>query len=1199
MRRHIPFKASIRQPVRTLIFVLLVGLASFGFVSRAVEYIILNREMNRIEEFYRTVGTLIPQDPIINNNVYQAAEIIRNSPYVEFEDRRTITQGTMDGILNSIHGQQTIGGNAHVRGEQMFSYKGLYIFDTIAIVRADRISNSRVTDQATGEMSMGRALTISIIDALYGHNPFMATRQYMALFAIDENDAAQIDDLQQGGYYLVRIVQQSDHPTNTAVDFFPLFDDVYFVNANDDVAMENAFTAMADNLVLLEANTTMLMLTGTKDMTALPFVQSGVYTRFQGRLINHEDYLNANHVMVIPQRMDSTRRYARVGETVTLTLRDMRTFLDGAPLPPEDHPLHWMIPSGAEAHWANIPAGYWVSIPQAYEGDWQNYPTITIEVEVVGSYVVPAMWNLPRWAHITDSFRNMEVFVPASIIPEGFGIVDAHIVSGAYSFVLSSPDADVPFMAAHGSQLAELGFTVQFMGEDPTNFLLSAVPIRNSIRINLALFSAVLGIVLVLTVFLFLRQRYKEFAILRALGISESKAIWQVFVPVLLFWVPITIAASIGAWYFALNQASTSLQILAEIGIPTDYGQVEVVVNFLDRMRFDAEQEILRTIPQLSMVYLVWLCAGLLLAWLGTVLVGTISFAGKSMISLIQGVNSGGAPVRYIKETAPPANVKMANVNEILQMAPVLSVFGKVKSSLRHHRRHIFRSPVKSLLVVGMALLFIIALGWLDRTIDFTEREIDRLYDTTVITGQIINPGAGLDGAMWGHGIPDNSLRILLESGFADDLYLTALSRIGLFAPFDDGGNYRNIREIRHVPANEIIKSYTSWDTFMYDINRPAAFGIALSGDFEIEFAPGFGPEDFMLEIDWEEFLTWLEPDYEDDDEEDVDDSEEDEYVVFRVELDGIIIIEGEEPPEVVPVEIQPIPIIVHESLLYRPFMLYSGMREDWFMEYGAMTQHWVGANTVRYMLDEDGFRIWHKLNLGDRAYLSPEWQGSMATPVIIAGIYRGGHPGVGYRMGHGLIFAPNLRWTHWSTAEFTIRQEYIRNYHEFVDKLNELLTYHIHHQWWNNWAGRYDTFTETFTHVIELNDAEFRTVVVPLEENLNLLRILYPVAKVMSFVLAMGLSLLLMLQNAKIVAILRVLGSARYKTRLNLGMEQLIVCIIGVAIGFAAVMFMGIGVATAGMLVGIYLAGAAAGTVVGVLVISYKTPLELLQVRE
>jgi len=64
MRKQIPLKTSIRQPVRTLIFILLVGLASFGFVSRAVEYIILNREMNRIEEFYRTTGTLVPIDPM-------------------------------------------------------------------------------------------------------------------------------------------------------------------------------------------------------------------------------------------------------------------------------------------------------------------------------------------------------------------------------------------------------------------------------------------------------------------------------------------------------------------------------------------------------------------------------------------------------------------------------------------------------------------------------------------------------------------------------------------------------------------------------------------------------------------------------------------------------------------------------------------------------------------------------------------------------------------------------------------------------------------------------------------------------------------------------------------------------------------------------------------------------------------------------
>ena len=1144
MRRHVPFKASIRRPVQTFIFVLLVGLASFGFVSRAVEYTILNREMDRIEQFYRTTGTLVPIDPLTHNNVYEAASIVRSSPYVQFEDRRTITQGVMHGILNAMEGQATFG-QSFIRGWHRYEYKDLYVDYTVGIIHVVRVhSGSVVINPPWGDgvtRHVTRNLVLRFHDVLYGHSSsFHETRQYIAIYEIDEDGNSPIDHLQEGGFYLAKAIPQQAGHHGTGVEFFPLFDDVYFVDARDRDAMRAAMRTMADELAILEANTQMLMITGTKDMTTLPLVKAGAYQRFQGRFIGYEDYRNANHVMVIPQRMDSTRRYARVGQTVTLTLRDMRTFLDGSPVPEgwEDR----------EGYWRNLPAGYWVSIPSSYAGDWRNYPIIEIEVEVVGTYVIDNNAWLPRWAHISDSFQNMEVFVPASIIPEGFGIVGMHMVSGQYSFVLTSPLADVPFMEAHGYALAQLGFTVQFLGEDPTNFMLSVLPIRNSIRINLALFTAVLALVLVLTVFLYLRQRYKEFAILRALGISSGNATWQVAVPVLVFWLPVVIGASIGAWFFAFRQVAENLRLIVAFDTLTDYAAPFVVRNILQQMRYEAEQAIVREIPQLSMVYLVRLCAGIAVAWIGTVLAGTVLFARKSMISLLQSANGGGAPVRAMKETAPPADIKLSDIGEVLVIMPARRVGGAVKSVWRHHWRHVYRSPVKSLLVVCMALLFIAALGWLDRTIGFTQQEIDRLYATTTITGELINRRAIGESVSWqGQHVPLSSVEKLMASGYVEDVYMTSLAFANLFPAFPIDTEAENIME---APVASMLweraMGVTCLETFMYKAAQPAAFGMSATGDFTIEFVSGFDPADFSR--------GWREKEW------------------------G----SGQE----VPVE-EPIPIIVHESFLSRWGLLDFENMEN-----------------IHIVLDEYNNWVSHDvIALGDAVYLFlNQWpqtagltDGSMLSAVIV-GVYSGGHPSIAYNHGQGLILLSDTRFNRFFSVEFTMYQDKILYMFDFADDMNEQLNYRIHY---TQQAFATHGMTEDVHHEVVLNDAEFRTVVIPLEENLNLLRLLYPIAKVMSFVLALGLTLLLMLQNAKNVAILRVLGVPRYRTRLNLGAEQLAVCITGVAIGLVAVLFMGIGMATAGLLVGIYMAGAAIGTIVGVLVISYRTPLELLQVRE
>ena len=59
--------------------------------------------------------------------------------------------------------------------------------------------------------------------------------------------------------------------------------------------------------------------------------------------------------------------------------------------------------------------------------------------------------------------------------------------------------------------------------------------------------------------------------------------------------------------------------------------------------------------------------------------------------------------------------------------------------------------------------------------------------------------------------------------------------------------------------------------------------------------------------------------------------------------------------------------------------------------------------------------------------------------------------------------------------------------------------------------------------------------VVIPMEQNLSLLKLLYPVAIVLSAIMGLGLLLLLMLQNAKVVAIMRVLGTSKNKSRTTL----------------------------------------------------------------
>jgi len=112
----------------------------------------------------------------------------------------------------------------------------------------------------------------------------------------------------------------------------------------------------------------------------------------------------------------------------------------------------------------------------------------------------------------------------------------------------------------------------------------------------------------------------------------------------------------------------------------------------------------------------------------------------------------------------------------------------------------------------------------------------------------------------------------------------------------------------------------------------------------------------------------------------------------------------------------------------------------------------------------------------------------------------------------------------------------------------------------------------------------------------------LYPVALALSALIGAGLSLLLLLQRAKEAAVLRVLGAERTRVAGALCLEQGFVSLMDTALGLAAlfVLFGGAPLPASALLcAGLYLGGAALGSLLAAVLILSKMPLEMLQVKE
>jgi hypothetical protein len=227
-------------------------------------------------------------------------------------------------------------------------------------------------------------------------------------------------------------------------------------------------------------------------------------------------------------------------------------------------------------------------------------------------------------------------------------------------------------------------------------------------------------------------------------------------------------------------------------------------------------------------------------------------------------------------------------------------------------------------------------------------------------------------------------------------------------------------------------------------------------------------------------------------------------------------------------------------------------------------------------------------LQLGDTAHIA---SAGRINEAVVVGHYTGGHISGVARYDRGMLLLPpggihalrgeNINYVF---VRFYIDPRFNREIPEFRMYLNRLLMV----------PGSNVAFIN-----VDINDDIIRFVIEPLERNLELLHLLFPVVLIVVTILAGGFAILLLIQNSKNAAIMRSLGASKNHVRAALCLEYLTACIIGGLLCFVAVPLMNINLAGAVPLLGLYFAGAITGAIVGVIVITRKSPLDLLQVRE
>jgi len=353
-----------------------------------------------------------------------------------------------------------------------------------------------------------------------------------------------------------------------------------------------------------------------------------------------------------------------------------------------------------------------------------------------------------------------------------------------------------------------------------------------------------------------LRSRLRIFSISRALGISKGCIVGNLLISTLMLGLPAVLVGGGIAWVVGMNQAASTLGPLVYIVDGFD------VVTELDAMWF---------------VILTGIIAGYMML---ATLVGAMFILGRPVLELLQGNIMPKSKGRKNNGMSIDSNTTGATLVDISKMRFSLPEGGLIKTSKTARenswlliRRHIIRTPAKSILGVAVALFFILALGWLQEAVVRARVEIDRLYDTTVVyadirpevaVGGVIERGAIhhlSPGHIVGGYITSWTVRNISELSFVGDLYTeTGHTRSFIIAGDSNDGvpdDWADIIGFNYGistvhPANiavlDLIYAFNDFDTMMTEHTR--GFDDRFEGDLAIQFADGFTVESFTTRDD-------------------------------------------------------------------------------------------------------------------------------------------------------------------------------------------------------------------------------------------------------------------------------------------------------------------------------------------------------------
>lgn len=970
-------KSTFRRPLSAILLILLLGAVSFGFVSRTVEYLVVSEAVEETSKYYKSVGYLTTGNAAVGD-VTEGARVLAESDLVAINDVQRFCTGTLQDIYNAdLDGyfSRASGANA---SETMFWGELIDLEHRLPEM------NENITQETY-------SLRFLIKERIYGYPEYTPEGTYVTLTYNQEEEKEDFkkafDSLELNSIYGVRAYYSGENSFNAGMILQrALPDGEWFLSPKDEAVIERL--KKAD--LVQDINRHNIRLITTKDMSAMPMTQETVKDGYlvDGRWLTAEDHENKNQVCVIQQMLAETRNL-HVGDTLKVTVADEALGLGYYP---------------AETTEEDLPKN-----------------TVQKNFKIVGIY------NCVLSSESDATYQSLDVYIPDSAIPADYDIArknlaDGSVYEASYSFMLRSPEDEETFLKEYRDKIESMGYTLHMIENGWLAFSSAAEPILQSTAYSALMFLGAQIVTMILVAVLYFRQHRREFAISRALGISASKAIrGQMFPITLLGVLGIGAGCSFG-WRYAFMQVQKTLVSLLEEGENAQIGLSSGIFLFL------------------IIFSLTVLLAAVMINFLALSFYPVMEVLRESQKNLHlhkrKEMNSSIEP-QFVDTDKNQKDSEAAERVEILHVSESNPLSGNDQTGMvRFVGHNLWRSRGSSVLVLTVALIFLLTLGWIMQSVQQTSQNIENMYQSILIDMEMIKSNGTLKIRKPGY-IAGTMVDAVLDTGFVKESRLV-------------------------VPDTE---------SYLYDIHEEKRFsGFTLCGVTSTKMLNQKempGTFNSTEEKEGKAAITYLQGW---------------EETLFSAEYAE---------------ELESYPVIVPEAML-------------------------------KYF----------EVQLGEELLLE---SGSSRVPAIVVGSYTGaftsnhmdGLKGKAVLIPLSLMKRLSSGTLYYSIAEFTLNPEKNQELTVLREVLKQI-----------EQEDRNSLCDVTF----RIWDEELRMTAEPMEQNLRLMKILFPIAQLVVMLAGGMVSLLLLLQNAKTAAILRVLGIPAKTVRWMLGAEKLLLGIVGSA---------------------------------------------------